>query len=178
MHFAAAAVLALLSLSATAIEVYQSRPVEVYRGSGTIEPYRGSGTIEPYGGAQQQKRPAPARPTEADVAALFGVWQTNVPGAVYTVPSDRTGYDRLVVSSGAASGLFQLHPDGTYRWNSYGAAKRGRWVRTGDAGYPVEVIDTVEKRRWKVGFDKRRQIIRLWDGYVWYDGRRAQIRQR
>jgi hypothetical protein len=112
---------------------------------------------------------------QIDPSVLFGLWQTNIPGAAYVVPSNFSGYDRLVVSSGAASGLFKLDPNGSYTWNSYGAAKRGSWVRTNDREYPLEIIDTVEKRRWKVGFDPRQQIIRLWDGNFWYEGRRAQI---
>ena len=204
LRLAAAVAAALVSLPSPAIEAYKAQEVPVYRGSGTIEPYRGqqvkpqppqevpvyrgSGTIEPYrgqqvkpqpparqgGNDQQGERPTPAQQS-GDLSVLFGLWQTNIPGAVYTVPSGFTGYDRLVVSSGAVSGLFQLDANGRLAWNSYGEAKRGRWVRTNDSEYPLEIIDTYEKRRWKVGFDPRKQIIRLWDGYVWYEGRRAQI---
>jgi hypothetical protein len=58
------------------------------------------------------------------------------------------------VSSGAAGGLLKLNRDGTYSWNSYGG-KSGKWVETGRAGEPIEIIDTVENRRWGVRLEPK-----------------------
>jgi hypothetical protein len=117
----------------------------------------------------------PARAQASGAAALLGVWQTNIPGAVYTTPSGRPGYDLLHVSSGAAAGLLKLDRNGTYSWNSYGG-KRGKWVETGRSDYPIEIIDTVENKRWLVGLDPRSQELIVWAGSYWYNGRRAAVK--
>lgn len=162
--------LLLAASSAGAIEVFKAQEVEVYRGDANADSSR-----NPFAAPSndRQARPSP-QPAAQNASQLFGVWQTNIPGAVYTVPSGVAGYDRLIVSSGAAAGLFRLNPDGTYVWNSYGG-KRGKWERSNDPEYPVEIIDTVENRRWKVGFDARAQVLRIWSGSFWYEGRPAQV---
>jgi hypothetical protein len=127
--------------------------------------------------AVERAAPQSRQPQQASgaVGALLGVWQTNIPGAVYTTPSGRPGYDIQVVSSGAAAGLLRLNRDGTYGWNSYGG-KKGRWVETGQSDYPLQIIDIVENKRWKVGWDPRTQTLTIWDGQVWYNGRKAGVR--
>ncbi|TRW95586.1 hypothetical protein [Candidatus Methylobacter oryzae] len=108
----------------------------------------------------------------ADPSALYGVWRTSIPGAVWTSPGTYT--DWLHVSTGIAVGDLIIRPDGTYIWNSYGG-KSGNWVR-GDSDYPVVLIDTVENKQWKVSTDSKhtggRDIV-IWDGrFLYYDGRK------
>jgi hypothetical protein len=90
------------------------------------------------------------------VAAWQRYWAYGKPTspAWPTTPSGRSGYDILHVSSGAAGGLLKLNRDGTYSWNSYGG-KSGKWVETGRAGEPIEIIDTVENRRWGVRLEPK-----------------------
>lgn len=122
-----------------------------------------------------ERAPPPASAAAGgDLSPYFGVWRTSVPGAAWTSPSGYQGYDWLHVSAGVSAGDLIIRPDGTYLWASYGG-KSGRWVR-GDADYPIVLIDTVEKRRWKVGLDPKRtggRELIVWDGDVYhYDGRR------
>lgn len=156
-------------------------------GAQSIEPFRAQ-DVQPWQPPQQQQqvRPAaavqpqpvpPARAPQqaAGTEALLGVWQTNIPGAVYTTPSGRPGYELLHVSSGAAAGLLKLDRNGGYSWNSYGG-KRGKWVPTGRADYPIELLDTVENKRWLVGLDPRSGELVVWSGSYWYNGRRAALK--
>lgn len=115
--------------------------------------------------------PAPARAgVAAGKDALFGRWRTNVPGAVWQSPSSG-GRDQLHVSPGAVAGDLVIYPDGRYVWNAYGG-KSGRW-RDGDADYPIVLIDEGERKAWKVGLDDRHPgQIYVWDGYVYYAGKR------
>jgi hypothetical protein len=151
-------------------------------GAHAIEMFRAE-EVKPYQPPQSQYRqdaprvdavqPGPAA-RNAGISGLMGLWQTNVPGAVYTTPSSIPGYDRLHVSPGGPKGMLNIKSDGTYWWNSYGG-KQGRWVDTGNADFPIQLIDTVENKKWAVGFDPKRlagREIVVWDGSIWYDGRR------
>ena len=117
----------------------------------------------------------PTPPANAvDVRAFFGVWHTNVPGAVWTTSSNLSGYDRLHVGAGAVAGSLVIKPNGTYTWASYGG-KSGKWEQ-GGADSPIVLIDTVEKRRWQISFDRQHpdgKHIYIWDGNAYYySGRR------
>jgi hypothetical protein len=79
------------------------------------------------------------------------------------------------VSSGAAGGLLKLNRDGTYSWNSYGG-KSGKWVETGRAGEPIEIIDTVENRRWGVRLEPKTGEIIIQSGSIYYFGRPAAVK--
>lgn len=125
---------------------------------------------------QAQGLPAPVKQQKPNLQAVVGIWQTNIPGAVYTTPSGIAGYDTLQVSSGAAAGLLRINADGTYSWNSYGG-KKGKWVKTGEAEYPVEILDTVENRRWKVGYSSAKKTLIIWSGSFWYEGRKADVKK-
>jgi len=133
------------------------------------------GSIPVYtSGAAASPSPRPAPAPAAGPEYFFGVWRTSIPGAVWESPSGYPGRSWLHVAAGVAVGDLIIRPDGSYLWNSYGG-KSGRWER-GDADYPLVLIDTVERRRWKVGADPRhtggRDII-LWDDNAYhYDGRR------
>jgi hypothetical protein len=124
---------------------------------------------------QRQNRAAEAAANAGNLDYYFGVWRTRIPGAVWTSPSGYQGYDWLHVSAGVSAGDLIIKPNGTYVWASYGG-KSGRWTRSGDAGYPIVLIDTVENRQWRVGIDPKhtggRDII-VWDGgSFYYDGRK------
>lgn len=111
----------------------------------------------------------PPAPAAVDVRAFFGVWHTNVPGAVWTTTSNQTGYDRLHVSAGVAAGSLVIKANGTYTWASYGG-KSGKWEQ-GGADSPIVLIDTVEKRRWQISFDRQHpdgKHIYIWDGNAYY----------
>lgn len=152
--------LLLLGASTQAIEAFHAEEVKPYQAPAPV-------TASP-----PAARPVP---TASGISALLGLWQTNIPGAVYTTPSNRPGYDELHVSSGAAAGLLRLNADRTYSWNSYGG-KTGRWEPSADPGYPLTLVDTVENKRWKVGLDPRTGELIVWAGSYWYNGRRASVR--
>jgi hypothetical protein len=120
----------------------------------------GYGREDGYDRGGRGGRPAPS---------LFGVWRTSVPGAVWEGSADAAGYRRVHAAPGARAGDLVITPDGRYSWNSYGG-KKGRWVRGDDPAYPIVLIDTVEHKRWKVGWDRDHLVI--WDGSIWYFGRR------
>jgi hypothetical protein len=112
--------------------------------------------------------------SNANLNYFFGVWRTNIPGAVWTSPSGYQGRDWLHVSAGAAAGDLIIKPNGTYVWASYGG-KSGRWI-AGDAEWPIVLIDTSENRKWRVGADAKHtggRDIMIWDGNsFYYDGRK------
>lgn len=158
--------LAALAVSAQAIEMFHAEEVKPWQPP----------SAQPVPPPRPIPQPAPARRQgSSGAAALLGVWQTNIPGVAYTTPSSQPGYDILHVSSGAAAGLLRLDANGSYSWNSYGG-KRGKWVQTGDAEYPIEIIDTVENKRWRVGLDPKSSELIVWSGSFWYRGRRAAVR--
>ena len=151
--------------------------LKVYK-AGEVKPYE-SKEIKPANREddnsnkdQNSPKPLPQAGTSAP-ASLFRVWHTSVPGGVWTSPSSVPGYDRLNISPGVKSGDLTISSNGYYTWNSYGG-KAGRWV-PGDKAYPIVLIDSVEKKKWKVGFDPKhtggRDIV-IWDGFVYYDGRK------
>lgn len=181
------------SYQGSGIESYQGEQVQSYQSS-SIEP----GNVEmvkPYANDQGQQRKAATkvqsqtdrapensrRPAPADnsngAKSVIGLWQTNIPGVVYTTPSGLAGYDTLHVSSGASGGLLRINENGTYTWNSYGG-KKGKWVSTADSEYPIEIIDTVENRRWRVGYSGSKGVLYLWSGSIFYEGRKAAIKKK
>lgn len=120
----------------------------------------------------QVRPPAPVKPdrrTAQPAPSLFGVWRTKVPGAVWESPGSRQGYNRLNVAPGARAGDLVIHQDGRYTWNSYGG-KKGRWMKGDDPAYPIVLIDTVENKLWRVGWDRDHLVV--WDGSIWYFGQR------
>lgn len=44
--------------------------------------------------------------------------------------------------------------------------------------YPIEIIDTVENRRWKVGYSSQKRSLIIWSGSFWYEGQRAELRKK
>lgn len=162
-----------------AIEVYQ---LEKGAARETPAPAPGYGRPEDERDSAQRQRQADESRRAAQAEAkrkvqdLLGLWQTNVPGVAYTTPSTADGWAILHVSPGAKAGLLKLDAGGTYSWESYGG-KKGRWVESGDPAYPIAIIDTVEKREWKVGFDAKRPVIFIWDGSIWYEGRKAEFKR-
>lgn len=115
--------------------------------------------------------PRGERSVDASIGALLGKWHTNVPASV--INRDVNGLRWTQIFPGAAAGDLLIKSDGTYAWASYGG-KAGRWVATGGS-WPIELIDTVERRRWKVGLDERGggRRIYIWDGdAIHYTGSR------
>jgi hypothetical protein len=155
------------------VKPYQAQQIKPYQAQ-EIKPYQAQ-EVKPYRAADSGAQHAQPPQKGGGISSLLGLWQTNIPGVAYTTPSSQAGYDILHVSPGAPGGLFMLNANGTYSWNSYGG-KRGKWVQTGRSDYPVEIIDTVEKRRWLVGLDGRTGEITLWSGSFWYKGRRAAMK--
>jgi len=179
---------------AETVRPYQADSIEQNRGD-AIEPQKPAPTVQPAPSRQIQQSnggrivPVPAVPAPSPekqksagdgsqtAKSVIGVWQTNVPGAVYTTPSGVSGYDLLHVSTGAVAGLLRINANGTYSWNSYGG-KKGKWVATSDPDYPVEIIDTVENRRWRVGYSASKRTLLVWDGSIWYEGRKAAVKKK
>jgi hypothetical protein len=179
--------LAATSVAAQDIKPFRAQDVQPVRPAQSIEPVRAQDAQRLPAPSPDQRRltgesrgrdeplPNPAHTQAGGAAALLGLWQTNIPGVVYTTPSSRRGYDVLHVSSGAAGGLLELNRDGTYKWNSYGG-KHGRWVETGRSENPIEIIDTWENRRWDVRLEPKTGEIVLQSGSIWYLGRRAALK--
>lgn len=108
---------------------------------------------------------------EDTLSGLFGIWHTKVPGGVWQSPSQVPGYDVLHIAPGVLSGDLTISPNGHYAWNSYGG-KTGRWEKGNSKDYPIVLIDTVENKKWRIGFNKRGKGIFIWDGFVHYTGTR------
>lgn len=122
---------------------------------------------------QQTQPPTAAR----DIAALLGVWDTNVPSSVITRYSRALDREFVSVAPGARGRLLKIKPDGTWVWQSYGG-KRGTWRRNPDPkGYPILLDDPSENATWGVGPDTRDSrgdiIIQKASG-VYYVGRRVR----
>ena len=151
------------------IKIYKAREVKPYK-STEIKPAPGEDDNSNKGQTSPESLPQTGKPTPA---SLFRVWHTSVPGGVWTSPSHVTGYDQLNIAPGVKSGDLTISSNGYYTWNSYGG-KVGRWV-PGDKAYPIVLLDSVENKKWKVGFDPKhtggRDIV-IWDGFVYYDGRK------
>lgn len=169
---------------ADGIKPYVATPIPSAPPARQVQPVHPGQQVQPAypGQALPAQPPVPTDPVAAagkhkpgkaaDLNSFFGVWRTNIPGAVWTSPSGYPGQDWLHVSAGAAAGDLIIKPDGSYVWASYGG-KSGRWVK-GDAEYPLVLIDTVENRRWRVGPDARQPgRLLIWDGSAYYyHGRR------
>lgn len=103
----------------------------------------------------------------------FGLYQYWVPGTSYTT-ADYTN-NQLVIHNSAGTGVLpggiKINSDGTYIWNSSwdGKVIKGKWRKTGDAGYPIEMLNAQEGKNWRVGKGDNGTII-IWDGSTWYNG--------
>ena len=163
-YFITGIVIFFLNSPAHSIDTYKAKTIEVYKAK-TVEAYK----------SQNQLKEQASAPAKEDVSALFGAWQTVVPGGVWTSPSAIPGWETLHVGTGALAGLLVIYADGTYVWNAYGG-KKGRWITPGRSGYPIALEDKVERRMWNVGLDKRHPgKIWIWDGKAFnYQGTRAK----
>lgn len=45
-------------------------------------------------------------------------------------------------------------------------------------GYPVELIDTLENRRWRVGYSGSKGVRYIMSGSIWYEGRKAELKRK
>jgi hypothetical protein len=119
---------------------------------------------------------ADAAPAEIS-GSYFGLYQYWVPGASYTTP-DYTN-NQLVIHNSSGTGVLpggiRINGDGTFIWNSSwdGKVIRGKWRKTGDGGYPIEMINAQEGKNWKVGKGDDGNII-IWDGFTWYNGKKIK----
>ncbi|HWI41939.1 MAG TPA: hypothetical protein VNX25_10670, partial [Verrucomicrobiae bacterium] len=88
--------LAAIPLPAHSMEQFRAQEVQPYRAQ-EVQPQRGS-DISPYRANEVEPRSpgqekGEGRPSVKRITAeeLAGLWQTNVPGAVYTTPGERPG---------------------------------------------------------------------------------------
>lgn len=115
----------------------------------------------------------------SDLEDLFGLFQLKVPGAVNEVP---VGIDAVIYKAnpGALSGAIAIYSDGTYIWNSTwdGKVITGTWERTGDAGYPIRILDGESGKDWMCGKSGPDVWgggdIVIWDGSIWKNGTRVK----
>lgn len=182
--FAAVQAHAIEPYRAQSIQPYQAREIQPYRAQEVkpartpdIQVDRSVPPIQNPASVPDRQEKSSAGKPKGGAQGLVGLWQTNIPGAVYTIPSGFAGYDTLHVSTGAAAGLLRINATGTYSWNSYGG-KKGKWVESGDGEYPIEIIDTVENRRWKVGYSSAKKALIIWSGSYWYEGKRAAVKKK
>lgn len=112
----------------------------------------------------------------SDLSYFFGTFSTRVPGVAYTTPIPGTNYETLHTSVGALSGGIKINADGTYVWNSTweGKTLKGKWEKTGDAGYPIVLLNGEDGKDWRVGKDPSSDEIFIWDGSIWKNGTRVQ----
>lgn len=106
--------------------------------------------------------------TREQISTLLGKWKTKIPGAAWTTPSSRPGYDVLHAGPGATGGYLMLSGDGRYAWGAEGG-KEGRW-RPGKADCPIELMDGPD-RIWKVCSEDGREVA-VGDGRYTYYGTR------
>lgn len=112
----------------------------------------------PYSPLPQLQPAPPTQPTyppvavQRDISTLFGVWRTNVPGAVWASPMGYQGSNWMYITTGVALGDLIIKPDGTYVW-MWPSRKTGRWeMQPPNAPYPLVLIDEEENRRWHIGW--------------------------
>lgn len=99
----------------------------------------------------QNVQPMPPAYQQRDIAALLGVWRTNIPGAVWASPTGYQGSNWNYMNVGVALGDLIIKPDGSYVW-MWPNRKAGRWeMQPPNAPYPLVLIDEEENRRWHVG---------------------------
>ncbi|HEX2976638.1 MAG TPA: hypothetical protein VHO68_11945 [Bacteroidales bacterium] len=106
-------------------------------------------------------------------SGYFGLYQYWVPGTSYTT-ADYSNYQLVIHNSsgtGVLPGGIKINSDGTYVWNSSwdGKVIKGKWRKTGDTGYPIELVNAQEGKNWRVGKGDNGTII-IWDGSTWYNG--------
>ncbi|WP_159453495.1 hypothetical protein [Geoanaerobacter pelophilus] len=51
-------------------------------------------------------------------------------------------------------------------------------MATTDPEYPVELIDTVENRRWRAGYSGSNGVLYNMSGSIWYEGRKAELKRK
>lgn len=126
--------------------------------------------------AEEKKEKPAAGVISDDFIGLFQYW---VPGTSYTVP-DYTN-QQLVIHNSAGSGVLpggiKINADGTYIWNSSWDEKviKGNWRATTDQDYPLELIQAQEGKDWKVGKTAGDpSTITLWNGSIWYTGKKIR----
>lgn len=137
----------------------------------TLTPVQGNGQVQRGTLVARSVGSAEAQPASAEKPASgpFGTWGLGVDGVAYDM--DLGNVTIRTLSSGV-SGLHRLtiNPDGTYLWDK----TRGKWRSTGDAGYPIELIQPYEGKDWRVGRDTRTTAkpggIIVWDGSTWFTG--------
>lgn len=112
------------------------------------------------------KKPTPGG-DRVPLTAFFRTWRLAVSGAVVTTENEATQTRTTTVSSGALAGRLVIRADGTYDWEG----KRGRWRRTGNADYPLELVAADLGKDWGIGWDTRKHGTRgnilLVDGVEW-----------
>ncbi|WP_047155206.1 hypothetical protein [Aneurinibacillus tyrosinisolvens] len=158
------------------IEVYKAAEVQPYKAT-EVQPYKAE-EVKPY----QAEEVKPAQPSstqkqqtkKVDSASCYGTFNLYVPGAVYTTDdyTNNTRTTKVSPGSGKLNSWLTINANGTYVWNSSWDKKviKGKWKK-GDADYPVILLNVQEKKSWKVGKDKRKNQVYVWDGnYAYYIG--------
>lgn len=105
-----------------------------------------------------------------DVSHLFNTYQVYIQGSTYT--QDIGDYYVTTSSIGALAGGLMVQSNGTYVWNTPGKLIKGKWRKTKDKYYPIELLKGDMGKNWKVGESKNRfGEIYLWDGSTWQNAR-------
>ncbi len=101
---------------------------------------------------------------------FFGSWKTFVPGASYVTPDQPgSGTGTIHTSPGALGTTLVIRGDRRWAWKG----RVGTWKPTGDADYPLELLNAVDGHDWRVGVDVHHpKRIFVWDGSTWYGAKR------
>lgn len=112
------------------------------------------------------KKPTPGG-DRVPLDGFFRAWRVGVSGAVVTREDVVTQTRTTTVSAGALAGRLVIRANGTYEWDG----RKGRWRRTGNADYPLELIAADLGKDWGIGWDTRKHgtagNILLVDGVEW-----------
>lgn len=109
----------------------------------------------------------------------FGTYQYWVPGVSYVTHDYSNSQTVLVTSSGSGvlPGGIRIKADKTYIWNSSwdGKVITGSWSESTVSGYPIVLLNAQEGKNWLVGpsNDSGSDII-VWDGSIWYNGKKIK----
>ncbi|WCK54272.1 hypothetical protein PP175_23780 [Aneurinibacillus sp. Ricciae_BoGa-3] len=166
-----------------AIEVHKATEIQPYTAS-ELQPYHSTevplyqSTEIPVHKAQEVKPTQPpssqkGQAKKVDPSSCYGTFNLYVPGAVSTTDDyvNHTRTTTISPGSGKLKSWLTINANGTYVWNSSWDKKviKGKWKK-GDADYPVILLNAQEHKNWKIGIDKRKNQVYVWDGYTYYIG--------
>jgi hypothetical protein len=163
-----------VSIQAQDIQPYKAQDIKPYK-SEEIKSYKAKETT-PETFNKVEVRNTPVKINLEGFAGLYQYW---VPGTSSTVPDYNN--QQVVIHNSTGTGVLpggiKINPDQTYVWNSSWDEKviKGRWRKTADSDYPIELENAQGGKNWRIGKSKEKGVdIVIWDGSTWYNGRKLK----